>query len=999
MNTGKNHLQLDDIQAHLIRSARPSAARYYFLTITNPQEFARFIAAPAFRQLLISDGNLHTEGGTAIASPCFLNIGFTYSGLQRMGLPEHLIRQFPPAFREGMARRAQFIGDQWGDYPTQWEGFYGSPHIHVFLGVNYVPSLEDECARPPQEWSDADRDRHFKIIDDCVASLRQEQPEFPGCHCLAQEQAHVIRYQSLIREHFGFVDGISQPRINDGMPGCAVAGKKESREADWAPLAAGEFLLGYQDELDLKNREPVTSKTDKAAAGDINPLSPVQQDPDKAAFQALTMNGSFLVYRKLEQDVAAFRDYCQDDAELAAKLVGRQQDGTPLTGGHPKPKQNDFDYHDDTQGERCPFTSHVRRVNPRLTLNDGVDEGTSLVDQHRIIRRGMPYGRFIEPGECAASAPAEPRGLHFFCYNARIDSQFEFIQKNWINNCDFMHMPSPIIDPIVGSRGPADLGQFSFNQQRLPVFGLKQYVHVKGGEYFFTPGRKALGLIAGLAQPINPFQIPKQHIDTFQPESSDPLDVARYVDATALLSGKRFVKLKLDAGGAERFYYYFAHPEDVMSILKQTALFTNDHYARKIRNLTGGTMLLSRPNTAERVELKAQSAQQIEHQGFQQQLKTLLQAPLQEIRNAFLQTGQLELVEGLARQLPLQVIKGFYGVAAPEAVAKRILSKTQIAHFFDRADFAELPPVWQTKYDELGFSTTPDQTLLFWVRMLFIEVFLNLYNADYLTELAKNASGELIEHLDAQVRQRIEAAEDDGTLMSRFIQLFQQHYGDSGDALVKAVRQSVLELMVGSTDTTAKGISMVVKSLLEMGNDLVSGLQFLAASQPGVSDAAKPAVMAQVKQALEAWRMADESTRAAMEPGLDPMLDQAIVTCLRLNPVAPVLPRYCTNGATYTSSAGEVLNIEPGSVVLLVSQVTMGANLKHQVSPQQEPFIFMDGTPHACMGHHVAMLEIREALKMLLTLPNVRPAAGNLGDMTFKYNMPASMLLRCDRAD
>ena len=138
MNSGKNLLQLDDIQAHIIRSARPSAARYFFLTVTDPLQFSRFITSDSFSRLLISDEDLHAEGGVALQNPCFVNIGFSYSGLKRMGLPDHLIQQFPPAFREGMARRAQFIGDQWGDYPTQWEGFYGSPHIHVFLAVILV---------------------------------------------------------------------------------------------------------------------------------------------------------------------------------------------------------------------------------------------------------------------------------------------------------------------------------------------------------------------------------------------------------------------------------------------------------------------------------------------------------------------------------------------------------------------------------------------------------------------------------------------------------------------------------------------------------------------------------------------------------------------------------------------------------------------------------------------------------------------------------------------
>jgi len=219
VNSGKNQLQLDDIQAHLIRSARPSAARYYFLTITDPLTFAGFIGSDGFQQLLVSDQALHTNGGTDLHSPCFVNIALTYSGLDRMGLPQHLLEHFPPAFQQGMANRSAFIGDQWRDDPRQWEGFYGSQHIHALLAVNYVPSLEEEMTIPPEEWSEESKNKHFARIDQCVLELKDFANDFPGTQCLAEEQAHVIRYQRQVREHFGFADGVSQPRVNDGMPG------------------------------------------------------------------------------------------------------------------------------------------------------------------------------------------------------------------------------------------------------------------------------------------------------------------------------------------------------------------------------------------------------------------------------------------------------------------------------------------------------------------------------------------------------------------------------------------------------------------------------------------------------------------------------------------------------------------------------------------------------------------------------------------------------------
>jgi len=921
-----NQLQVDDIQAHLIRSARPAAARYFFLTITDPMAFSRFVTSRAFGQLLLSDSDIHLKQGAHLHNPCFINIAFSFSGLVRLGLPADVLSQFSPVFKAGMAQRASFIGDQWQDSPYKWEGFYGSRHVHALLAVNYVPWLAEGFV-VPEQWSEEEQQRHFACLDECVGQLQQEQA-FPGTHSLCVEQAHVIRHQFQVKEHFGFADGVSQPRIYDGMPGSGVAGKKVTNVGPWEPLAAGEFVMGYYDELGLKNQQV-------QGEGRLNPILPPAQDAATAAFDRLTMNGSFLVYRKLEQDVVAFRTKCALVPGLDEKLVGRKLDGTPLIKGKPVPKENDFDFADDPYGEQCPFASHVRRVNPRLTLNAELDNGTALVDQHRIIRRGMAYGPFIEPGASLDSVSDEPRGLHFFCYNSRIDSQFEFIQKNWINNCDFMHMTSPILDPIVGCRGDQDSGQFTLSSKQEPEFGLKQYVHLKGGEYFFTPGRKALRLIAGLAQPLNPFQMAKQHIKPFDSANGDPLDVRRYVDAAALMGGKRFVKLWVKAGMQQTPYYYFAHPDDVDSILGQPSLFTNDFYAKRIDRLTGGEMLLSRADTADRKQLKQQSWKRLQPQG---------------------DPGQL-------------------------------LSKTQLAHFYDRTDFNDLPWVWQQRYADYGFSSTPDQTLMFWVRMLFLDVFLNQYNVDFISRLAKNATAELIPHLEQQILLRVNAGTsfnvESDTFMQGLISMYQQDYGLAGDALIKAVGQSLLEVMVGSTDTTAKGISMVVKTLLDLGKDLVGGLKFLIRDdKPGVA-------------LLTQWLGAQDQQQAAVEDLVDTVLNQVIVTCLRINPVAPLLPRYCTNGATYTTSVGEVLNVEAGAVVCLVPQVTLGSHLQAKVSPEHERFIFMDDTPHACMGHQIAMLEIREALKLLLRLPQVRPAAGVAGIMTEKYRMPASMMLRC----
>src|SRR6202008_1345058 len=88
--------------------------------------------------------------------------------------------------------------------------------------------------------------------------------------------------------------------------------------------------------------------------------------------------------------------------ELAAKIIGRWKDGTPVAQTRLEPdiaanrrRANDFRYQDDAHGFGCPLGAHVRRANPR----DSLPGGAERTMRHRIIRRGMPYGRWDGTGE------------------------------------------------------------------------------------------------------------------------------------------------------------------------------------------------------------------------------------------------------------------------------------------------------------------------------------------------------------------------------------------------------------------------------------------------------------------------------------------------------------------------------------------------------------------------------------------------------------------------
>jgi Dyp-type peroxidase family len=212
-----------------------------------------------------------------------------------------------------------------------------------------------------------------------------------------------------------------------------------------------------------------------------------------------------MVWRKLHQDVALWRrtiraaasDYPYGDArKLAAKVVGRWQDGTPMET-HPHgpdpafdpaaPGANDFRYRNDPDGRRCPLGAHVRRSNPR----DALDDAGKLSLRHRMIRRGMPYGKVLPDGELEDDG-AE-RGLVFVSFQASIFRQFEGVQTPWINDGDIFGLGTDK-DFLLGD--PSGGGKMTIQGQK-PFFLAPQeaFVVTRGGEYLFVPGISGLQAI------------------------------------------------------------------------------------------------------------------------------------------------------------------------------------------------------------------------------------------------------------------------------------------------------------------------------------------------------------------------------------------------------------------------------------------------------------------------------------------------------------------------
>jgi Dyp-type peroxidase family len=439
--TTTNTLELDDIQSGVLRP-RPSpfAATYVGLRIDD---------RAAGRELLRKIANVVSSAADPQSpiADTWVSVALTCNGMRALGVPQSAIDSMAWEFRQGMTARAKELGDVGESAPETWEPVFQTADLHVVL-TSVAPTQEQ--------------------LDTALARAKTTYDQMTGITAVWRQDCHALAND---KEPFGYRDGISHPAIEgSGIPG---TNPKE------APLKAGEFVLGYTDEM-----------------GGIQRTEP----------EILGKNGTYIVFRKLHQRVAEFRKYIKanstspEDEELtAAKMMGRWRSGAPLALcpvhddpalGEDAARRNDFLFEeDDPMGLKTPGGSHIRRTNPR----DAKIAGVARI--HRMIRRGTAYGPLLPEG--VLEDDGIDRGLMFAFVGAYLGRQFEFVQSQWINDGVFFGANQDK-DPVVGSMGENE----GFTMPRRPVRkrlqGIPRFVVTRGGEYCFMPGIKALKWLADL---------------------------------------------------------------------------------------------------------------------------------------------------------------------------------------------------------------------------------------------------------------------------------------------------------------------------------------------------------------------------------------------------------------------------------------------------------------------------------------------------------------------
>lgn len=480
-------LDLPDIQGVILRLYRMPVIRYVLLKV-NDAAAARSVlgrlaagsdtdglrVTAADEWQVATPGPLDDLKASPRSTPDYcLNVGITWAGLDALGVTKR-IPAIPSgsftAFVDGAAARAQSVGDSGPNGPESWIGGFGSGDDQVMM------------------------------------TLFTTEPD--------QLQTYSARLTALLKAGNAFDELWHQD-------GGAI--KFEERDGQQVPVPMVHF--GYRDAITAT--PPILGGPEPVPADHQQPCEPwlfvLADDADNYELPEpleLWRNGSFGVFKMVEQDVAGFEDFLQSNKDridpelLAAKLMGRWRNGVPLelspdtdtpAAGLTDEQLNDFEYVNadrsgDPRGTSSPVGAHIRRVNPRgqPVAGQGTPGGSN--NTHRLIRRGIPYGPWYDP---AAAPDGIERGLLGYFINTYIENQYEFVTRQWAGSGQFagrVRLNPRSKDPVIGMNDPAD-SVFDIPQSSGPplkITGFNRFTTTRGVAYCFLPSMTALQWISSI---------------------------------------------------------------------------------------------------------------------------------------------------------------------------------------------------------------------------------------------------------------------------------------------------------------------------------------------------------------------------------------------------------------------------------------------------------------------------------------------------------------------
>lgn len=395
-----------------------------------------------------------------------INIALSWQGIQKTGA----VDERPGAMRATEAFRSDFrdrpnpkaMRDGGDSAPANWwKGKFVSQDVDVAL-LCYCRSAESLAQHTSAIRASANRH-----------GLKELIPSNDGAPLTGNLAAKGIL-------HFGYQDGISQPQVNwDDDPA----------RTDLMDLR--RFVLGYGED----RTKPI---------------------PDREPWTGLVRDGSYLVLRWIYQDVAKFNKFLRERSAalwpgmptnaaqelLAAKMMGRWRDGTPLVlfpdapQAKPNCMRNDFTYAMDPDGERCPFSAHIRIANRRDDELKDRNKSMFPPGTPRVLRRGSSYGSTLEGEE----DDGIDRGLIGIFLCTDIESQF-FALMRWINETNFHAKVTNLHgqDPLFGNRSTLDRSdtfEFQVDGRKHILTGLQDFIRTQGVLNLLLPSVSALKRIA-----------------------------------------------------------------------------------------------------------------------------------------------------------------------------------------------------------------------------------------------------------------------------------------------------------------------------------------------------------------------------------------------------------------------------------------------------------------------------------------------------------------------